>query len=202
MVDLTALILAGGKSSRMGTDKALLVVKEQPLLRQVCQVAQGVAQKVYVVTPWGERYSEIVPKGCEIIQEVSLPADTHFSCPLFGFTQGLAQVKTDWVLLLACDLPRLDTPEVQKWVTYLEDISEDPLALLPRHSKGWEPLCGFYRRQCLPLLQDYIQQGGRSFQGWLAQHSVAELRVTDFSLLFNCNTPADLEEAITVNGQQ
>jgi len=60
-------------------------------------------------------------------------------------------------------------------------------ALLTHHAKGWDPLCGFYRRSCLSALTDYIK--GRSFQHWLAQHPVQLLPLPDAQMLFNCNTP-------------
>jgi molybdopterin-guanine dinucleotide biosynthesis protein A len=116
--------------------------------------------------------------------------------PLVGFAQGLAQVETDWVLLLACDLPQLQVKVLQHWAAGLEKTAEDAIALLPRHPKGWEPLCGFYRRQCLPMLTKFISDGGRSFQHWLTQHPVEELPVSDTQIFFNCNTPADLERVI------
>lgn len=193
-VSVTAIVLAGGQSSRMGQDKALISLQNVPLLQRVCEIATECVGQVYVVTPWLERYQEILPSSCEGIQEVPLPGETKPHGPLVGFAQGLAQVQTNWVLLLACDLPWLHQDEVQQWIGHLGEVSEEAIALLPRHPKGWEPLCGFYRRQCLPLLNDYINQGGRSFQRWLAQHPVQELPVSDPQVLFNCNTPADLEK--------
>ncbi|MEW6491501.1 MAG: molybdenum cofactor guanylyltransferase [Cyanobacteriota bacterium] len=199
---LSAIVLAGGQSSRMGRDKALIPLQGVPLLRRVCEVALNCASEVYVVTPWPERYQDILPDGCRVIQEVLLSGETenrepqaeHLSHgPLVGFAQGLAQVNTDWVLLLACDLPQLQVKVLQDWAKELEKTEQEAIALLPRHSKGWEPLCGFYRRQCLPFLTDFINAGGRSFQRWLAQHPVQELPASDTQLFFNCNTPADLE---------
>jgi molybdopterin-guanine dinucleotide biosynthesis protein A len=191
----SAIILAGGQSSRMGEDKALIALHGVPLLRQICEVAQQCAAPVYVVTPWIERYQEVIPNDVRLIQEVPLPKETTPHGPLVGFAQGLAQVETDWVLLLACDLPQLQVAVLQDWVGRLETVPEEAIAFLPRHPKGWwEPLCGFYRRQCFPLLTNYIKQDKRSFQGWLAQHPVEELQVKERSLLFNCNTPDDLKE--------
>lgn len=190
MTQLAAIILAGGKSTRMGTDKALLTIHGIPFLQQVCQVAQTVAQPVYIVTPWGERYQTIIPPDCKIIPE----QQERKPCPLLGFTQGLAQIQSEWVLLLACDLPNLDAAAVQSWVQQLAQVSPATLALLPKHPKGWEPLCGFYHHRSLPLLENYIKEGGRSFQGWLEQVAVAELAVGDFQQLYNCNTPQDLQK--------
>jgi len=192
-LSLSAIVLAGGQSSRMGRDKALIAPKGIPLLRQVCEVALECTGEVYVVTSWPERYQDILPSACQVIQEVPLPGETSPQGPLVGFAQGMAQVMTDWVLLLACDLPYLQADVLQSWVTRLAQVQEEAIALLPRQAKGWEPLCGFYRRQCLPILTEFINQGGRSFQHWLAQNPVEELPVTDEHMLFNCNTLEDLE---------
>ena len=193
-VSLSAIVLAGGKSSRMGRDKALITLQGVPLLRQVCEVALNCASPVYVVTPWSERYQDILPDACRVIQEVPLPGETEPHGPLVAFAQGLAHVETDWVLLLACDLPQLQVKVLQGWGTGLEKTLEEAIALLPRQAKGWEPLCGFYRRQCLPRLTQFINDGGRSFQGWLSQSPVQELQVRDAQIFFNCNTPTDLEQ--------
>jgi len=193
IISLSAIILAGGQSSRMGQDKALIALQGVPLLQQVCEVALKCTSKVYVVTPWLERYQDILPNACFVIREVPLPGETQRHGPLVGFAQGLAQIETDWVLLLACDLPQLQVEVLQLWTQELENIPKDAIAYLSKQPKGWEPLCGFYRRQCLPKLTQYINAGGRSFQQWLSQHTVQELQVADPQIFFNCNTPADLE---------
>jgi molybdopterin-guanine dinucleotide biosynthesis protein A len=176
----------------MGRDKALIPLQGVPLLRQVCNVALNCCSEVYVVTSWPERYQDILPEACRVIQEVPLPGETKPHGPLVGFAQGLAKVEADWVLLLACDLPQLEVKVLQGWATGLEKTPKEAIALLPRNPKGWEPLCGFYRRQCLPMLTQFINEGGRSFQRWLAKHPVQELQVRESYMLFNCNTPADL----------
>ncbi len=194
MASLSAIVLAGGKSSRMGRDKASIQLEGIPLLRRVCEAARGCASPVYVVTFSPERYRDILPESCQIVREVPLPGETEPHGPLVGFAQGLVAVETDWVLLLACDLPQLSAEVLRQWARELEAVPKEAIALLPKQAKGWEPLCGFYRCQCLPLLTEFINGGGRSFQRWLAQHPVQELPVSDRNMLFNCNTPTDLEE--------
>lgn len=227
-ISLSAIILAGGRSSRMGQDKALLEIQGIPMLRLVYDTASAVCDSVCVVTPWIERYQDLLPASCQWIREVPLPGESPVDVttsskkvtlplphgPLVGFAQGLAQVKTDWVLLLACDLPRLRVEVLQDWKTRLHGIGEEaladgggfspispkrtpssPIAVLTCHAKGWEPLCGFYRRSCLPLVTNFIEQGGRSFQQWLAQHQVQVLPLPNPQMLFNCNTPSDLAAA-------
>lgn len=202
---LTAIVLAGGRSSRMGQDKALLQVGNVPMLQHVCQVAQQCTNSVYVVTPWVERYRQIVGEPVQFIREQHSP-DKFFAQhgPLVGFAQGLAYIQTqsenaqisEWVLLLACDLPDVNADLLQGWMKQLPQADESTIALLPRHSHGfWEPLCGFYRSRCLSSLEDFIPGGGRSFQRWLSHQKVQELSLPSPKMLFNCNTPDDLEKA-------
>ncbi|MFN6466375.1 MAG: molybdenum cofactor guanylyltransferase [Nostoc sp. DedVER02] len=189
---LTAIVLAGGKSSRMGQDKALIPIQGIPLLQRVCGIAQSCADTVYIITPWPERYQDLLLPGCQFIREVPLSGESLAHGPLVGFAQGLAQVQTEWVLLLACDLPRLRVEVLQDWVTRLDSVGDNAIAALAHHPKGWEPLCGFYRRRCLPELLEFINQGGRSFQQWLRQYPVEVLPLPEPEMLLNCNTPEDL----------
>ena len=194
---ITAIILAGGESSRMGQDKALLKIgnDNNTLLSQICSVAAEVSILVYVVTPWIERYRSILPPGCELVKE-KLVLNATSNAPIIGFLEALELVKTEWVLLLACDLPYLSSSQVKQWSKGLATVLPSEIAFLPRDRKGWEVLCGFYRRDCLSSLNSYINNGGKSFQDWLSQHPVKELILEDRSCLFNCNTPADWQAVL------
>lgn len=204
----SAIILAGGQSSRMGQDKALVSIGTQTLLQYVCAVAQQCANSVYVVTPWIERYQDLLSKTTatpvHFVREQFLSETDTQHGPLVGFAQGLTHIlqaepsqaepsQTEWVLLLACDLPHLQAEILQGWAARLPTVDAATIALLPRNPNGWwEPLCGFYRRRCLPELEQFIAAGGRSFQRWLSQQGVQALPLPDPQLVWNCNTPEDL----------
>ncbi|MDJ0843197.1 molybdenum cofactor guanylyltransferase [Crocosphaera sp.] len=191
-LNLSAIILAGGYSSRMGTDKALIEIQGAPLLQRTATLIQAYADSVYIITPWIERYQTIVPLHCQLLREICPSRKTRG--PLVAFAQALNHVSTDWVFLLACDLPNLTPWFIGEWLKGLDQLSDDTMAYLPRHAKGWEPLCGFYRSSCLTALDSFIDGGGRSFQQWLQHHPVEELLVSDRSVLLNCNTPMDLQQ--------
>ena len=190
---ITAIILAGGESSRMGQDKALLTINDRTLLSQICSVASQVSSTVYVVSPWVEKYQFVASDSCQLVKE-KLVLNAKSNAPIIGFAQALSLVETEWVLLLACDLPYLSSSQVKQWSKSLTTVLPTEIAFLPRDAKGWEAVCGFYRYRCLSSLNSYIDRGGRSFQKWLAQHSVRELVVKDRTCLFNCNTPEDWQE--------
>ena len=194
-ISLSAIVLAGGLSTRMGQDKALISIAGIPLLQRVCQVASQCADSVYVVSPWCDRYQSFLDQSVYLIQEIPVPGAANSQTPLKGFVQGLPFVKSEWVLLLACDLPQLNIDVLQSWLGDVTSAREDAIALLPRNSKGWwEPLCGFYRASCLLSIEEFLEAGGRSFQGWLKSQTVQELVLLDEEMLFNCNTLEDLNQ--------
>lgn len=192
---LTALVLAGGQSSRMGQDKALILWDGKPLLQRVCEVARDCTEQVAILTRWPERYQSMLTSEALSGASVQfLQESEHKLGPLGAFAEGLSQIEAEWVLLLACDLPLLESAIVQRWASQLPTLPPDILALLPRQGELWHPMCGFYRSEALPQLQQFLTHGGRSFQNWLSQISVRSLKVgqPEFRMLRNFNTPEDL----------
>ena len=191
VTNLAALILAGGQSSRMGEDKALISYNDVPILQHIYQIAAACTENVYVLSPWNERYQQILSPKCKYLIE-SQPGRG----PLFGFAEGLTQISADWILLLACDLPLLNKEILQGWINQLSELPLSTDALVPQRSEIWEPMCAFYRREVLTELQVFLQKGGRSFQKWFSHICVEALPVdSEISLMLcNCNTPLDLEE--------
>jgi molybdopterin-guanine dinucleotide biosynthesis protein A len=190
---LSTLVLAGGESSRMGQDKALLKVEGLTMLERMCLLTKGFAEDVYVLTFWPDRYQSILPINCQLIQErrTSKICSTHG--PLIGFAQALRYVKTEWVLLLACDLPKLTTDFLLQGYESLPS-GQKVMAYLPRTENRWEPLCGFYHYSCLAALKQYLKDGGDSFQGWLGSIVVKEWVAPNGNFLLNCNTAEDFQE--------
>lgn len=190
---ISAIILAGGKSSRMGQDKALIPIGGVPMLQLIYRAAEACTELIYVVTPWQERYQNLLPSSVQFVREVPL-SGIEMGGPLVGFVQGLLQVQTDWVLLLACDLPKLSGKVLQEWANGLKQVDEEVVATLVHHEKGWEPVCGFYRRRCLTELTEFINQGGRGFQEWLKYQKVQPLSLPEPEMLTNCNTPDSINK--------
>lgn len=200
----SAMVLAGGLSSRMGQDKALIELEGTPLLQRVCSVAQQCTDQIYIVTPWIERYQPLIysqfPSPETTIRFLREPRTSEdiAPSPLTGFLHGLSQLpmgaRRDWVLLLACDLPNLDAAVLQRWIAALPQMPDTVTACLPKNPKGWwEPLCGLYRIDCQPRIAAFVNESGRSFQRWLSHESVYELPLPDAKMLLNCNTPDDLQ---------
>ena len=191
---LSCVILAGGRSRRMGKDKALLQLPNgQRLLEKTAEVARALTPNVAIITPWTERY-----------QPLSLPQihwikDVREAGPLVGFAQAWPDVSADWCLLLACDLPNLEARVLQAWWQWLQASTSPVEASLTTGEKGWEPLCGYYHRSCMDGLARYldvgdihkVRSGDRSFQRWLPTLQIASYAAVPSEMLFNCNRPAD-----------
>jgi molybdopterin-guanine dinucleotide biosynthesis protein A len=189
---LAVIILAGGLSRRMGHDKALLQRNGMPLLRRTWEVARSLTPNVWIMTPYRDRYLACLPQTAQWIAESPPPPGAPPAGPLLAFRNALEQIDADWVLLLACDLPKLQGNVLQLWCDHLATLPVTAIAYLPQTPQGWEPLCGFYRSTCLPSLQAYAATGRRSFQGWLNQApGVMAIPSVPPDMLINCNTPAD-----------
>lgn len=197
---LAVIILAGGRSTRMGRDKAMIEIDGVPLIRRIydvvvsCQMPEMMVgddrrspPQVYVLTPWIDRYQSILPVGCNFLLEQQPDLG-----PISAFAQGLTAITASWILLIACDLPNLSTSIIQAGIDRLPSISAQSIAYLPKHEKGWEPLCGFYRHICHHSAIEYINAGGKSFQNWLKTQIVTEFVIADPTYLANCNTPTEL----------
>lgn len=205
MTTVTALILAGGQSRRMGQDKALLSIGDEALIQRLGRQALACTPRVYVVTPWPDRYRLLLPPKIQFLPEAR-SSEERSPGPLAALTEAITQIfpaaigdlptapspPHDWVFALACDLPNLDTTRLQRWMATLEAIAPDILAYLPQHQDRWEPLCGFYRPSCVPSWRHYLATGARSFQGWLSQNPVQAIPDVDPQWLVNLNTPADV----------
>jgi molybdenum cofactor guanylyltransferase len=199
---VTTIVLAGGLSTRMGRDKALLELGGMPLLTRICHLGLAVGNQVYVVA--GRDYGEIMPEGCDRINDRALEG------PLYAFSEALDYLdqigdplKPNWILLLSCDLPYLNQTTVEQWIQQLETVPQEAIAYLAKNPQGFsEVLCGFYRGSCRQSLALAIQTGERSFQRWLRSERVAELVWADRRVFFNCNKPEDWEmtEQISIAG--
>jgi molybdenum cofactor guanylyltransferase len=193
---VTGVVLAGGNSTRMGQDKALLTRGGRSLIGRTCEVALACSERVWVVTPWPQRYQPWVPSTVHFLQESGRnevqneTQNQRAPGPLVGFAQVWPQVETDWVLLLACDLPCLEVEVLQRWVAMLDESGGDAIAMLPISPQGLEPLCGFYHQRCRPSLEQALTQGIRSFQKWLTPERIICLSAPP-GMLMNCNTPQE-----------
>ncbi|AFY70602.1 molybdenum cofactor guanylyltransferase [Thalassoporum mexicanum PCC 7367] len=214
--NLAVLILAGGQSKRMGTDKALLVWQGQPLLQRVATVAATCSEFIYILTPRAriETYQQAIanpnltnnPQPIEPVEPYQyqwIAESQSGQGPVVALVQGMQAIanhkpQIEWLLVLACDLPLLNFEILKGWIKDLAAIAPSYLAYVPKLGDRWEPLCGFYRVGAEESLSSFLVAGGKSFQKWLDRVEVEaiDLDITHnqeaIEMLHNCNNPEDL----------
>jgi FdhD protein len=191
---VTAAVLAGGRSMRMGVDKTLLDVDGEALLARVVEIVAGVCAEVVVVTNRPEAVAEAgIPADVTVLVD-----EVAYQGPLGGLVTALKGARQEWVLAVAADMPWLN-PDV---VRALWDARDGAQVVVPLTDKGLEPLLALYHRDCLPAARRALDTGRRRLVAFFGDVTVAEvpvdaLREVDPQLasLFNVNTPEDLAEA-------
>jgi molybdenum cofactor guanylyltransferase len=175
-------VLAGGRSSRMGRDKALLPFKGRTLLECVAAEVHQVTNAVTVVGNIS-RHSYL---SYPVIEDI-FPGRG----PLSGIHAALAASCAEWNLIVACDMPEVTSDFLRKVLERAENGGAD--AVLPAGPSGLpEPLCAAYRRRSLEVIAGALERGIRKVIDGLAGLTVDIWRVPDARYFHNLNSPEDL----------
>ena len=191
----TAFVLTGGRSSRMGADKALLPFRDQTLLAKALEVAAAVAEKVVIVGP-SERYAAFG----EVVEDIYLG-----SGPLAGIHAALSATQTEINVILSVDMP-LMSPEFLRWLLHQARNTSD-LIVVPDALHGLQPLCAVYRREIETIAEQALKDGdykiGHLFSRAPTRRiSEAEICEAGFSpeIFRNVNTAAEYEALLLEDG--
>ena len=178
-------VLAGGRSSRMGQDKALLPWKGSTLLEAVArEVLQAAGNVTLIGSP--ERYENL---GFPVV------SDRIAGCgPLGGLHTALSVTTADWNLLVACDMPAVTHQLLKELLVAAEVSGAD--ALVPQTPGGLEPLCAVYHARLLPAVEFAIQSKLFKMHDFVSTiHARNKARLwpaPDPSLFRSVNTPEQL----------
>jgi len=176
----SGFVLAGGASSRMGRDKALLAYRETTLVEYVAQAVRQAAGSVALIGD-PDRYGAL---GYPVHRD-QVPG-----CgPLAGIYTALRVSPADRNLVVACDMPGISVRVLRGLI----DPEPNPgcncvMAVGPGGEP--EPLCAVYHRRCLPVLEHAIREKRLKMKDLVPELGV-ELRPFDWAALANVNTPTD-----------
>ncbi len=174
-------MLAGGKSSRMGADKALLPFRGGTLAGHVAAAVAAAAGSVAVIGD-PQKYSSL---GYPVIPD-RIPG----AGPLGGIETALNCTSSDWNLVLACDMPAVSVDFLRNLLDAAERSEAD--ALVPAGPSGRpEPLCAVYHRRCGSALRQALDSGVRKVTEALAALRVQKWSVIDPAWFENLNTPEE-----------
>jgi molybdenum cofactor guanylyltransferase len=194
IADCTAIILAGGDSQRMGSDKADLLLGGQTLLQRAIAAMQEIFPHV-IVSVRQPRPAIDLPQVCDEQRNEGMPG----AGPLAGLAAGLGHITTPWAFAVACDMPFVAPALVER----LARQRSDHQAVVPVVQGFPQPLAAFYAGSCLPAMRDNLAGQDGSLRGLLKRLDVCyvdemELLQADPALrsFFDLDTPQDVAAAM------
>lgn len=187
---VTVSIQAGGQSSRMGQDKALVELAGKPMIEHVLQKVEGLGDEILITTN--------NPDQLEYLQLPLYPDPHPGQGALHGLQTALEAAKHETILILACDMP-FANPAL---LDYLLHRSPEADLVIPRRQGYYEPLHAVYGKACLPAITQALEAGQErmiSFFPAIEVLTIDEPELDRFDpeglSFFNVNTPEELERA-------
>jgi molybdopterin-guanine dinucleotide biosynthesis protein A len=183
---VTGIILAGGKSSRMGTDKGMQELCGKPLISYAIHALSGLCSDI-LISSSSEEYQSF---GYKVIND-ELPGIG----PMGGIYSALRQSTTEENLVLSCDLPFV-SEELLNYI--LTNAAGYQVAVPWMGNRHYEPLCGFYSLSVLGQMEGFIQKGNYKLPDLFEEISINRLIIStelDFykeELFFNINSKHEL----------
>lgn len=192
---LTVAIQAGGKSTRMGSNKALSLFLGQPLILRVIDRVQSLTDKILIIANNND-LQPLAIEGIDIFTDII--ADMG---PLGGLFSSLTYAHTEYIAMLACDLAFVSPALIRFQLDQIEHDHSD--VVIPESENGFEPLHALYRRDtCLPAVQKALEKGNRRVISWFEEMKItvipaAQMKTFDpqLKMFLNINTPEDLQSA-------
>lgn len=144
--DITGVILVGGKSRRMGRDKAFLPWKGRALFEEVLSVFNDSFKDVLLVGDDGERFGGY---GCAVVPDI------YPGSALGGLYTGVYQARTDYVFVAPCDMPYPS----RELLHYLCSLRNGYDAIVPEREDAFEPLYALYAKSSLRCMKSLLEGG-------------------------------------------
>lgn len=189
--DVTGLVLAGGRGSRMGgVDKGLQIYRGMPLaLHAMLRLAPQVGQ---VMINANRNLAAYESFGVPVFTD----ATGDFAGPLAGFVAGLEQCQTPYLATVPCDSPLFPADFVERMAAALAGANaEIAVASAPEDGRmRAQPVFCLMRSALLESLVRFTHAGGRKIDRWTAQHACVEVPFDDARAFFNANTLAELHD--------
>ncbi|MBF8178933.1 molybdenum cofactor guanylyltransferase MobA [Herminiimonas contaminans] len=188
---ITGLILAGGRGTRMGTvDKGLQLFRDAPMALHVLMRLSP--QVGYIMINANQNIAPYEAFGVPVWQDEM----QGFAGPLAGLQTGLIHCETDYLVTSPCDSPFLPKDLVERLADGLKQNNADIAVAVTGEgdTKQAHPVFCLVKASLLPHLTLYLQEGGRKFDKWYSSLAVAEVHFDDEDAFRNINTLDDLRK--------
>jgi len=187
VIPATAVVLAGGLSTRFSTDKALLPIHGKPMVQYVAEIVGSAFAHVLIVTNSEETRSALA--DYHVITDL-IPHQG----PISGLHAALKVLPTEWAFVVGCDMPFVNVALAR----YMFSLRQGYDVVVPRNGELYETLHALYATRCAPLIEDQMRRGRRRLVSFFGEARVCEVsastcRVFDpeLRMFYNVNTPAE-----------
>ena len=186
-ISITALLLVGGESRRMGTDKAMLMIEGGPLWARQWRILRELGVGAMAVS------ARARPAWCAPEMEVILDGEPSRG-PLSGVAAALVHMRTSHLLVLAVDLPRMTAQQLRM----ISGLAQPGCGVVPVRQERFEPLCAVYPQEAAALAAAAVKGNDVSLQSFVRRLQDEGMMQTiavspeDEELYRNVNRPEDL----------
>ena len=180
MKEITAVIMAGGKSSRMKRNKALLEVSGEKMIEKIARALEGRFKEIMISTQSKETYAFLPYR--------TVTDDIPDQGPLMGILCALKASNTDINFVTACDIPEADMAFVESMMAFAGDY--DVVVPVSKGDK-FEPLFAFYHKSAIPEIEKMLTEGDRKTSNLMLRAHVKQIPMENNPWYHNLNTDGD-----------
>jgi len=182
--DITGIILAGGKSSRMGTDKGFLMLNDKPFVQCSIDALKPLVSEILIVSD-NPDYDVF---GLKRINDITKNAG-----PVAGICSGLEASSTAYNIILSCDIPLINSEILQKLINNIDGVSQ----IIQAESNGKSmPLIALYNKDVKNIFEDFLKNDERrlhiAIKACISKNIVLEKELESSTM--NVNTQNELKE--------
>ncbi|MHC4739900.1 MAG: NTP transferase domain-containing protein [Planctomycetota bacterium] len=183
----TAIIMAGGGSQRMGTDKSMLPIKDKSMIETICEQLRGTFGQILISANNVEKYAFLV---LPVIKD-----KIRGQGPLMGIASAVAASENEVNFVTACDIPHIEMSFVRRMLVEAEGYD----IVIPADKDGRnEPLFAVYNKSSLKAINEVLKEGGRKISDVFARCRVKYIELERD--IANLNTRAEYEEFLEKYG--
>jgi molybdenum cofactor guanylyltransferase len=182
--NITGIILAGGKSSRIGSDKGFLTLNDSTFISHIIKAIKPLVNDIIIVSNNSDYDIFNLKRVEDIIEDAG---------PLAGLCSGLNESETEYNLVLSCDVPSINSAVLNKLIKGF-DAEKDVIQLKSKNKTM--PLIALYNKQCMEKCMDLLQKGERRLRTVVEQFNTKTIELDPDldQYVRNINTLSELKE--------
>jgi molybdopterin-guanine dinucleotide biosynthesis protein A len=188
--DITGVILAGGRSTRMGQDKGVTRAAGKMLFEHIAERLRPMADEILINS---NQNQSIYGQHFKVIPDIT----QDYAGPLAGMLAGLKAINTQWALFVPCDVPSFPLDLAKKFTAYRSQHS----AIYAQDALRDHPALCLLNKNIIPELENYLAKGERKVIFFFKEINALPVMFDDPQAFANLNTPADVAQWEKTLGQ-